>query len=200
MLYNDLPYINTPNYCFAINPKAGCTTITYHIYKHYHDETHEFKESLNASHYINKLDHTLVPFKPVLLLVRHPMDRFLSAVNQVGISDIEECVESLIHHKKLCDPKYVHTHHISLRYDAHFRHQHERAFGETHLYKFPDHIEQVIKALGIEEKPLRLNVSKEPKKWLSPEQQNKILRYYQKDLELYNTIQSSNTIIDTRMA
>lgn len=192
MLYNNLPYIDTPKYCYALNPKVGCTTTLYHLYKKYHDSDHE--EPLTAPQYINKMGHTMVPFKPVVLLVRNPIDRFLSAMCQLNLTDVDSSIDSLLNNTKMDSINQP------LRYDAHFRHQHERAFGITHLFRFPEHIHLALEFMGVEDQASHLNVSKSLKPYLGIVHIKKLKQFYLHDFALYDIISTPNTIIDTKMA
>lgn len=183
-------YVDTPEYCFAINPKTGCTSILSLIYSKYYDNTIDIAFD-NANHYILRSRFYTVPFKPVILIIRDPIDRFLSAMDQVGLDDVESCLDSLTSHKKIMYQGKMRR----VSEDAHFRHQYSLIFGQTHLFRFLDHYDDILRLLNIESPMVHLNKAKGLKPTLSSSQRLAIINHYAEDMELYDSIKTPNTII-----
>jgi len=183
-------YVDTPEYCFAINPKTGCTSILSLIYKKYYDESVDTTFN-NANHYIFRSRFYTVPFKPVILIIRDPIDRFLSAMGQVGLNDVESCLESLTTDKKILYQGKMRR----VSEDAHFRHQHGLVFGKTYLFRFLDHYADALQLLNIKSPMVHLNKAKCPKLSLSSSQRITIMNHYAEDKKLYELITTPSTIV-----
>jgi hypothetical protein len=82
-----------------------------------------------------------------------------------------------------------------LRDDVHFLHQHEYVQGETYLFKFPDHLQDCLSFIGINNEPITINKAKREKPALSEDQRMKVEGYYEKDIELFNSINESGQLI-----
>lgn len=98
-------YYNTPNYSVALNAKVGSSSMARAIIKQFCPRenwlitTAAYPEGSNAE---DRQWHWMVPGKPnpdkpVVLLVRDPIDRFISACQQVGIRkrDVSAAINSL---------------------------------------------------------------------------------------------------------
>lgn len=183
-------YIDTPNYSFAINPKTGALSISYLIYKEFYDAEHDQPYG-NAMQYMKKCNLHEVPFKPVILLVRDPIERFLSAMVHVGLTDVDECLDSLIYGKR-----------ILLFYklrrvceDYHFCKQSALVFGETHVFKSPNNLREAADLIGITAELVHLNKAKGPKPNLNSVQLDRLKKYYLEDIEFYNSINQVGQIV-----
>lgn len=185
-------YIETPKYDFCLNPKTGSTSLLSLIYRKYYDPDHTVTFP-NSAHYLARCKHTEVPFNPIILIVRHPVNRFLSAMTHMGFDDVDFCIKSIknktiIKYKKYYDKKRIID-------DPHFRPQFNLIFGETHLFKFKEHFNDVLDLLEIEETIPHLNVANKEKPILTKEQEEFLLEYYKEDLKLFESIDKPNKII-----
>lgn len=108
-------YYQTPTHCVAFNANAGSSSLARAIIQaHYPKQEHlirtaAFPAGMDASkrqwHWL--CPGTRAPDKPVVLLVRDPVERFRSACQQVGIQqeDVDAAIESLVSDKKFVRTK-----------------------------------------------------------------------------------------------
>ena len=82
-----------------------------------------------------------------------------------------------------------------LRDDVHFLHQHKYIQKGTYLFKFPDHLIECLSFIGINSEPILINKAKRDKPTLSPDQRNLVENYYNKDIELFNSINQPGQLI-----
>ncbi len=174
----------------AVNPKTGLTSILALIYTKYYDLNHKDYFG-NASNYIFLCKHYVVPFKPVILMIRDPIERFMSAMVQVDVSDVDDCVESLIHGKRIEYKGKMRK----VKEDPHFGLQHELIFGETHLFKFKEHYSDILHLLNIKSPMVHLNKAKNEKPKLNQDHIDALESYYAEDMKLFRTLTTPNTIV-----
>jgi hypothetical protein len=67
-------------------------------------------------------------------------------------------------------------------------------YGETHLFRFPDHIPELAALLGLGAIP-ELNVTPSPKPAVTETHRQAILNYYADDVALYESISQPDTVI-----
>lgn len=160
------------------------------IYKQFYDTEH-IHPFENAMQYVHKCNHHEVPFKPVILLVRDPVERFVSAMTHVGLSDVDECLDSLTNGKRVmlfgkmrrvCE-------------DYHFCKQSSLIFGETHLFKSPCDLRSAADLLGITLDIVHLNKAKRLKPVLNDDQIDRIKEYYKDDVLFYGSISKAGEIV-----
>lgn len=183
-------YFITPNYSVALNAKVGSSTLSRAIIAAFHPE----QESLiqTAAYPDGKgPDNTQVhwlcpsekePSKPVVLVVREPVDRFRTAMAQTGQTDVDAALAALEQDGEIQFPRRTRK----LREDVHFRHQHALLRGGT---AFPlEDLDEAATFIGL---PLPLpviNEAKRPKPDLTPEQEARVLAYYAADAALYASL------------
>jgi len=180
-------YYKTPNYCVAINPKVGCTSFAKAIINtFYPDIDKEINNTSTIFHgpkYILLCPKIQIPNKPVVCLVRDPIERFASAINETGIN-IDEAVKCLLNDEYYHFPIYSKP--KRLREDGHFRQQFKLITNEAHLFKFPEEIEIMANFIGISKID---NLNKSDRKIeLKQKHIDFILDYYYKDFELYKKV------------
>lgn len=183
-------YIDTPNYSFAINPKTGVLSICYLIYKELYDTKHELPYD-NAMQYISKCGLHEVPFKPVVLLIRDPIERFLSAMVHVGLSDVDECLDSLIDGKRIMLFNKLRR----VCEDYHFCKQNALVFGETYVFRSPDNLREAADLIGITSDLVHLNKAKGPKPSLNNNQIKRLQEYYKEDIAFYTSINKVGQVV-----
>jgi len=158
------------------------------------------------------------PSKPVVLLVRDPVDRFITACQQVRIRqrDVDSAIASLV-----SDTQFVRTKpddltpeqwaerqammaermarrqarmrrpprdRTRLRQDVHFFHQHKYAVGPTTCFRFPRDIAVAAAFIGIQVPMPEANRARRPKPQLTPSQEAAVLAYYAADKALFDAI------------
>lgn len=190
-------YYTTPNYSIACNAKVGCTTMANAILKQFYPEIikkieeDKIKNPDYIPRWIGHCQRAIFPEKPVVLLVRNPVERFISALSQFNIQDCSLVIDALHKNEKFPFPNSKPT---FIRQDPHFRLQSELLYGESHLFKFPDHIHEAMKFVGIDFNPEHLNKAKE-KISLTKDQLDFIQFYYYDDIKLFEQIKEPNTIV-----
>lgn len=187
-------YFDTPNYHVALNPKVGSSSLSLAILKQFYTE--QYRKLFNASYpeghsILSKRWHALVPkvtqaTKPVVLLIRDPVERFRSAMAQIRLSDVEGTLELLRQdgfvsrangrrRRRLWD-------------DEHFVPQYRKAVGTVHLFRFPEHLERAANLIGLDLPLPSVNEASRPKPMLTNEQVVKVEQWYSRDCELYENI------------
>jgi hypothetical protein len=195
-------YFITPNYCVALNAKVASSSLARRIIATYYPET---EGKLQRAHYppgfnANRVQlhgfvaGTYQPDRPVAMLVREPLDRFLSGVAYLNMN-LESAIESL-----LTGVRTTASHRgsgprpINVSTNIHFARQSEMPYGETHLFRFPDHVFELAALLGIGSVP-RLNVTPKPQPAVTDEQRDAILGHYAADVALYESITAPDTVL-----
>jgi hypothetical protein len=207
-----MTYFCTPRYSVALNAKVGSSSMARAIIRQYYPKqnwlirTAAFPpgadETKRQWHHWCRSEKT--PSKPVILLVRDPVERFISAMQQVGLKkkDVDAAIESLekdtpVPARKGPPPRRAARMRRRgmkpprpgrLRDDVHFRPQHECASGPTKCYRFPDHLTQAAAEIGLEARLPRANEAKREKPTLTPEQEARVRAYYAADQSLFASI------------
>jgi hypothetical protein len=99
-------YYITPNYSVALNAKVGSSTMARLIIKHFHPKEHKkivyarfpagVDENQKQWHWM--CPGSTTPNKPIVLLVRNPLDRFLTSCQQINIKseEVNKAIDSLV--------------------------------------------------------------------------------------------------------
>lgn len=232
-------YYSTPNYSVSLNAKVGSSTMARLIIKSFYPKEHKkisyarfpngITENQKQWHWMCPGSPT--PDKPIVLLVRNPIDRFVTACQQIAINpeDLDKAINSLLYdepflrtsnkessfqlesiEKRNKKKLEIRQERIDknlpvrdefkrfgyLRDDVHFLHQHSYIKRETYLFKFPDHLTECLKFIGINNEPITINKAKREKPTLSEDQKIQISEYYSKDIELFNLIRNPAQLIN----
>lgn len=193
-------YFITPNYYIALNPKVGSSTFARLFIRAFYPD----KELSISSAYYPEGKHdnnmrwqffcptTNNPIdKPVIIPIRHPVDRFISAMSELGLNNIDLTLDSLESQTKII--AYVNKE-IQLSNDPHFNFQSSLLVeGNNYLFKFPEHLQELINLLAINSPIPIINPSKDSSYNISEIQIERIETYYSQDLLLYNSIIEPNT-------
>lgn len=209
-----MQYFVLPHCCIAFNAKVASSALASAIVRKYHPDrlekviaeyeqnwsqfSDEFKASLpesfqrmfrsdmndSISFWQNLCTITRNPELPVLLLVRNPVDRFLS-----GASYLSQDIDKLLTGLEKDDEEYVlESLPIKITKNTHFIKQSWLIKGDTRLYRFPDQLEQFCLDAGLEWPLQRINEGTNIKPVLTEEQIKRIQAYYAEDVELWNLI------------
>jgi hypothetical protein len=195
-------YFITPDFCVPLNAKVASSSLARRIIATYYPQ----KESrLQDAHYPAGLNANRVqvhgfvpdthqPDRPVAMLVREPLDRFLSGVTYLNIN-LDAAIESLLTGVMTTASRNGNKPRpINVSRNIHFARQSDMPYGETHLFRFPDHVVEMATLLGIGPVP-RLNVTPRPQPSVTEEQRDAILGHYAADLALYDSITAPNTLL-----
>lgn len=195
-----MTYFTTPNYCIPLNAKVASSALCRRLVAKYYPQlesqlaTAAYPEGLNA----DKLQlHALVPQvrrpdRPVAMLVREPISRFLSGVAYLDI-DLDEAIASLQTGVRVV-ARARPGRGVKVSQNVHFAKQAAMMSGETHLFRFPDHLAAFAQLIGVGQLP-KLNVTPRSKPVLTEAQSQAIAAFYADDVALYNNIAQPNTII-----
>ena len=209
-----MQYFVLPHCCIAFNAKVASSALASAIVRKHHPErlqkalddyeknwsqfSDEFKASLpesfqrmfrcdmneSISFWQNLCTITREPKLPVLLLVRNPIDRFLS-----GAAYLNQDVDRLLTGLENDDHEYVlESLPLIIRKNTHFIKQSWLMVGDTRLYRFPDHLERFCHDAGLEWPLPKINEGKQVKPILTDEQIKRVQAYYAEDVELYNSL------------
>ena len=196
-----MSYFITPNYSVAFIPKSGCSTISRAVIKAF--QTDEELLITTASYPVGKnADNSMwqgfvkrerYPSKPILAMIRNPLERFRSAIAQFHAVDVNAVIDSLINGSKFVSGT-ARAREINAGTNAHFKPQILWVDANTKLYKFPDHINEAAVEIGFNLPLPQINVASFTKPTLD-EQQTAILEsYYAEDIVLFNSITSPGII------
>lgn len=209
-----MQYFVLPHCCVAFNAKVASSALASAIVRKYHPDrlekslseyekkwsqfSDEFKASLpegfqrmfrsdmndSISFWQNLCTITRNPELPVLLLVRNPVDRFLS-----GASYLSQDIDKLLTGLEKDDEEYVlESLPIKITKNTHFIKQSWLIKGDTRLYRFPDQLEQFCLDAGLDWPLQRINEGANIKPVLTEEQIKRIESYYAEDVKLWNLI------------
>ena len=185
-------YFITPNYSVAVNPKAGSSTLARAIIAAFHPDKEEFIQSkpypgldgvgphVTLTHWICPQEKE--PSKPVVLIVREPVDRFRSALAQTRQTDVEAALAALEQDGEVQFLSYT----GKIRKNVHFSHQHKLLNGGT-AFRL-ENLDAAALYIGLSLPLPKINEAKRPKPALTPEQEQRVLSYYSADAALYASL------------
>jgi hypothetical protein len=188
-------YFITPNYCIPLNAKCGSSSLCRRIIATYYPD---IEEMLQKAHYPKNLNadkiqphrflpETSHPDRPVAMMVREPLERFLSGVAYLNI-DLDMAVDSLINGTYvMASRRGPNSRGIRVSNNVHFAPQADMPYGETHLFKFPTHLQDMAELIGVNFIP-HLNITPSPKPTPTESQKLIVLDYYSADTALYDSI------------
>jgi hypothetical protein len=194
-------YFITPNYSLAFIPKSGCSTLSRCVIKAFQPteesliENADFPEGKNAN---NSMWQTYVlrekyPSKPILAMIRDPVERFRSAVSQFKTNDVDSIINSLINNTAF-DSGGKRRKQIIASKNRHFMPQILWVDVNTKLYKFPEHINEAAAEIGFILPLPQINAASYPKPTLTAEQTAVLEEYYAEDIALFESIVSPGII------
>ncbi len=185
-------YFITPKYDVAFNPKVGSSTLARAIVRDFYPEVEA--KIQNAAYPAGKgpdnsqwqglCPSTETPERPVILLVRHPVERLRSAMAQFKLTDVDAALDSLTSGTPVPLPRAARP----LRDNVHFQQQSASVAGMTKLYRFPDDLDAAAVEIGLSLPLPIINEAKDEKPTLTPEQEKRVRSYYAVDVALYESI------------
>lgn len=194
----ELMYFETPNYCVPFIGKVASTTTARVIVETFYPEQIDYVKYNSGDNWEDTpiwqvaCPKTTNPTKPIACLIRNPIDRFKSAIVQSNIQNVDLAI-SKIRNNELWQFEHLSDAHL-LKLNPHFRIQSDWINGyESHLFKFPDHINEFFQFIGITVDIPNLNNSGINIQ-LSQQVTNLVTNYYSEDLTLFNSIISPNTL------
>jgi hypothetical protein len=217
-------YYQTPDYSVALNAKVASSSMARAIIRKFQPKqdwlirTAAFPPGVTADdrqwHWMAKGVRT--PDRPVVLLVRDPVDRFISAMQQLGLKrkDVAQSIDSLVNDTPIArertagpnaeraaarlarrrarrakrNPDLPQQRPGHLRDDIHFRHQHLYAVGPTICFRFPQHLAEAATLIGFKGPMPKANEAKREKPALTAAQAAAVRAYYAADQALFDAI------------
>lgn len=191
-----LTYFITPNYSVAFIPKVGCSTLARCVIKSF--QSHEEHLIINGAYPEGKGPDTTMwqgfakkernPSRPTLALIREPVSRFLSAMSQLGLTDVDAALDSLNNGTPIEKQTLRNTRTIVLNKNSHFIPQIQWVHPDTKLYKFPEHLNEAATEIGFSLPLPVINAAVRPKPTLTQTQTEAVEQYYSEDIALFNSI------------
>lgn len=163
-----MQYFKGKDHCFATNSKVMKQAICYGIVKKDWPEKLEELQDPHFLTYYTMIEQTDAPEKPVLMLMRDPVERFLSAcaMNNTTVDDA-----------------------IAVMQEGHplFDKQSDYVTPDTTIFRYPDQIKEFCDAAGFAPLPV-LNQSEYPKPKLTKKQKAAVEAYYADDISLWESL------------
>lgn len=183
-------YFITPNYSVAFNAKVASSTLARAIIAAFYPEQEHLIQTAaypkgrgpdtNPVHWLCPKEKQ--PSKPVVLIVREPVDRFCSAMYQIGQTDIDTILTALEKDEEIQFPARK----LKIRDNVHFRHQNELLSGGT-AFKL-ENLDDVAILIGLSLPLPIINEANSNKPELTLQQKQRVLEYYVNDRILFDSI------------
>jgi hypothetical protein len=184
-------YFKTPNYSVAMNAKVASSTLARAIISNFWPDQERLIQNAaypegtgpdsTPVHWLCPKEDS--PSRPVITLIRNPIDRFRSAMAQLNLTDVDQAIHSLETDTQIEFPRKAR----SLRADPHFRHQHALSVGDSTVYRVED-IDVAAQVIGLSLPLPAINEASNPKPELTQEQEARVLAFYAEDKALYDSI------------
>jgi hypothetical protein len=194
-------YFITPNYSIAFIPKSGCSTLSRAVIKAFQPNDNTLIESASYpegkgpdnSMWQGFAQKERYPSKPILAMIRDPIERFRSAVAQFKTSDVQSVIDSLVGDVDF-QSGGRRLRKIKAAKNQHFKPQILWVDVNTKLYKFPEHLNEAAAEIGFILPLPQINAASYPKPTLTAEQTAILEQYYAEDIALFNSITSPGII------
>ena len=177
-----MQYFISKDFCFPENAKTSSNAVCHAILqKDFPEKFAEINEADAAENpfiYRTHVEQTDTPQLPILMLMREPVDRFISAASMNhGLWDVQEIIDSLT-----SGTGYWAEGHL-------FQKQSDFVIeGKTTIFKFPDQLKEFCAKAGFQFPLPKLNEATGEKKTLTPEQLAFVQEYYADDINLFGSL------------
>ena len=185
----------------ALNAKVGTSTFARAIVKKYYPEIDEllinsaYPEGQNADTQQVQLrvPYRTNPDRPVVLLVRDPVERFRSAMAQVGLDDVDATLTELVEETGNYGSAGG-LRNVKLVENVHFVPQNVSndvimAGQSLHTFAFPDEIDAAAEFLGLDLPLITINEANGVKPDLTEAQVAAVREFYAADQALWESLQ-----------
>jgi len=164
-----MEYFIGKTHCFSTNSKTAKHSVCKAILeKDYPEKLEGLELSEGLPPYYGLVPSTDAPEKPILMLFREPIDRFISAASMNhGLNDIEESLAKLGEYPFDKQVDYI-------------------IEGQTTVFKFPEQLEQFCEAAGFPYPLEKINEATAGKKELTPEQLATVEQFFADDIAFFN--------------
>lgn len=179
---------------FALNAKVATSTFARAVIKRYYPEiettitsaAYPEGESADNGQWQNIVPYRVNPDRPVVCLVRDPVERFRAAMAQVGLDSVDATLAELASESG----QYGMRRGVKLAENVHFVPQSRVAGDAVQYFRFPDQIDAAAASLDLPTPLPVINESNGVKPTLTPEQEQQVRAFYADDVALWNSLQS----------
>jgi hypothetical protein len=191
-------YFATPNAAVASNYKAGSSSLARAVIRKYQPETEAMIQNTSGDGQgvaypkgkgpeNTRWQSVVIKFEPedettVLLMVRDPLDRFVSACIEEKISDIDSHLDWL-------ESNFERNASVHFWPQSRFTQK-----GSVSLYKFPEHIEDLAIKAGLDTPLDDIKGEKTSVLKLNKKQRSRVLTLYKEDVKLFKSIVEAGQI------
>lgn len=189
-------YLKCGDKLFALNPKCATSSFARAIISRWHPEIEQILttaaypegQSADTGQWQLMIPYRTRPAGEVVCIVRDPVERFRSAMAQVGITDVDATLDELVNENGT-HPEYrpVRGRRL-LSEDVHFQAQSRFSGEQIRYFRFPDQIEQAAVALDLTLPLPEINEASRPKPELTPQQEQRVRDFYADDVALWDSI------------
>lgn len=177
----------------ALNAKVGTSTFARAIIKKYHKDidaelnavAFPAGENADTGQWQMLVPYRVNPDRDVVCLVREPVDRFRSAMAQIGLTDVDAAIEEL----RSEAGTYGKRGPVKLVENVHFVPQSRITGNPIHYFLFPEQADAAAEFLGLDLPLVIINEAKGVKPDVTPEQAAAIREFYADDVALWNSLQ-----------
>ncbi|MDE2233603.1 MAG: hypothetical protein KGJ90_05900 [Patescibacteria group bacterium] len=160
-------YFVTPTHNILINPESGSNSTAMAIVQSFYPE--RIPQEIEADwHWRSLVEVTHNPDKPVLMLMRDPIEKFKAVISMFGL-DVDYVIDNLGKEIPDIDEMY-------------FAPQTDYINTQMSIFKFPDQIAEFCKEAGFSVPFPMLKVSNKEKPELSGSQLSKLEQFYKADI------------------
>lgn len=190
-------YLKCGDKLFALNPKCATSSFARAIIARWHPDIEQLittaayplGQSADTGQWQLMVPYRTRPVGEVICLVRDPVERFRSAMAQVGITDVDATLDELANETGQ-HPEYrpVRGRRL-LSEDVHFQPQARFSGEPIRFFRFPDQVDAAAAALDLSLPLPTINEATGTKPTLTPEQEQRVRDFYAADVILWNSIQ-----------
>lgn len=189
-------YLKCGEKLFALNPKVATSSFARAIIARWHPEIEQMISSAaypagqnaDTGQWQLMIPYRTRPAGEVICLVREPVDRFRSAMAQVGLSDVDATIEELVNENGTHPEYHPVRGRRLLSEDVHFRPQSVYSGDPIRHFRFPDQMDEAAQALGLSLPLPVINEGTGAKPEISEAQATAIREFYAEDVALWNSL------------
>lgn len=190
-------YLRCGEKLFALNPKVATSSFARAIVARWHPAIEQMiataayppGQSADTGQWQLLVPYRTRPAGEVVCLVRDPVERFRSAMAQVGITDVDATLEELANETGN-HPEYAPARgRRLLSEDVHFRAQSVYSGDPIRYFRFPDQLEEAAAALDLALPLPVINEAGGAKPTLTAEQEQRVREWYAADVALWESLQ-----------
>ena len=177
----------------ALNAKVGTSTFARAIIKKYYPEIDDEilsahypeGESADTRQWQMRLPYRINPDKPVVCLIRDPVERFRSAMAQVALNDVDAAINELNTESGI----YGRNNTGKLVENVHFVKQSTIKGSPIYYFRFPDQVDEAAAFLGLDLQLVIINENtRNDKPEVNETQAEAIRQFYIEDYNLWKSL------------